>query len=54
MAKKVTVSCPHCGSTGTYTVGFESGPGESPAKCSNCKKTFWIHINKGQVDRVKK
>lgn len=54
MADKVTVVCPHCGSSGTYHESFKSGDGSSSQQWRHCKKSFRIHYHNGEVDEVKK
>ena len=54
MSDKVTVVCPHCGSTGSYPKSFQTGDGSSGQSCKNCHKSFRIHYHGGQVDEVKK
>jgi len=51
---QMTVVCPHCGSTGTYTHGFASGSGSTRAQCKSCHKSFTVEIRNGQVHQVRK
>jgi len=50
---QMTVVCPHCGSTGSYTHGFVNGPGTSFQQCKSCRKRFTVEIRNGQVYQVK-
>ena len=50
---QATVVCPHCGSTGTCSHGFNTGSGSSGATCRDCHKTFRIYVQNGQVVAVK-
>jgi transposase-like protein len=52
MSQKVTVVCPHCGSTGTHQVGVSNG--SSGAQCNQCHKIFRIYMSGGAVNAVKK
>lgn len=52
MADKVTVACPHCGSTSTHSVGVSNG--SVSAYCGQCKHSFRIYMKYGNVDSVKK
>lgn len=49
---KLTVACPHCGTTATLNVGIENG--SSYGQCKKCHKTFRIYMKKGEVDQIKK
>jgi len=51
---QMTVVCPHCGSTGTYTHGFPTGSGSTRPLCETCHKMFTIEIRNGQVYEVKR
>lgn len=51
---QMTVVCPHCGTTGTYTHGFSSASGSSPQQCKSCHKKFTVDIRNGQVHQVRK
>ncbi len=56
MASKITVTCPHCASTGTYqagfTVGGPSATGSGGFQCRECRKSFRVHYNRGNIERV--
>jgi hypothetical protein len=52
MSIRVTVTCVHCSSTGTYNVGVSDG--SSGVQCNQCRKTIRIYMRKGQVYEVKK
>jgi len=56
MAHRVTVVCPHCGSTGSYQVGTmgNSGKASNYVSCTQCHKGFAIYMYNGSVDSVKK
>lgn len=51
---KITVTCPNCGSTGTYTTTNKSGDGNERKKCNSCRKDIRIKLRKGDVDSVTK
>lgn len=52
MTQKVTVPCPHCGSTSTYTLGVSTG--SQGTSCKQCHKGIRIYMKSGSVDAVKK
>ena len=57
MSQNVVLPCPHCGSTGQFTIGISEGSkgsGSSPAQCRQCHKTFRIEFRQGQIYRVTK
>jgi transcription elongation factor Elf1 len=49
--RPVPVSCPQCGSTGTYKPNTSNGT--TIVTCRNCHKNFGIEIRNGQVFRTK-
>ena len=51
---QITVTCPHCSSTGTYTHGLGNASGGTRPQCKGCHKTFQVSIHLGQVREVKK
>jgi transposase-like protein len=51
---QITVVCPHCGSTGTYSHGLGSASGGTRPQCRSCHKTFQVTLHLGQVHSVKK
>ena len=55
---KVTVPCPHCGSTSTYSVirpGMRDAIGNRGVSCKNCHKSFMIYVRgDGAIERVQK
>jgi hypothetical protein len=60
MAVNVTVVCPHCGVTSSYSVNA-NGKGEATngitstnCKSMNCRKIVKINMQKGQVYSVSK
>lgn len=56
MASKITVTCPHCASTATYqagfTVGAASSTGSGGFQCRECRQSFRVYYNRGQIERV--
>ena len=47
MASKETVACPKCGKTDTHNVGVSNG--STPTQCKQCKNSFRIYMQNGQV-----
>jgi hypothetical protein len=58
MAQKVVVTCPHCGSTGQFTIGISEGSFGFGfirlLKRRQCHKTFRIEFRQGQNFRSDK
>ena len=51
--KKVTVACPHCGSTGTHPMRVTQD-GSFGCRCDSCSKSFTVDVRNGSVYRVTK
>ena len=52
MADRVTIVCPHCGSTDSYEVRMSLG--QASEECRSCYKRFWVRYRNGKVEKVER
>lgn len=54
MAKgdQVSIRCPYCGETSTYTQRNENGTQNET--CAHCHKLFSVELSNGKIVRVRK